>query len=1116
MCPNETNTTSGITLTWPVTPAGEISTLPCPKTDGNATRNCTDGGVWEEPNVDNCKCPDDPTTTSGISLMWSSTPVGETAVLFCPNTNENATRNCTDGGVWEEPNVDDCTCPDDPTTTSGISLMWSSTPVGETAVLTCPNTDGNATRRCTDGGVWEEPNVDNCTCPDDPTTTSGISLMWSSTPVGETAFLSCPNTDGNATRNCTVGGVWEEPNVDDCTCPDDPTTTSGISLMWSSTPVGETAVLSCPNTDGNATRNCTVGGVWEEPNVDDCTCPDDPTTTSGISLMWSSTPVGETAVLSCPNTDGNATRNCTVGGVWEEPNVGDCTCPDDPTTTAGISLMWSSTPVGETAVLTCPNTDGNATRNCTVGGVWEEPYVDDCTCPDDPTTTSGISLMWSSTPVGETAVLSCPNTDGNATRNCTVGGVWEEPNVDDCTCPDDPTTTSGISLMWSSTPVGETAVLSCPNTDGNATRNCTVGGVWEELNIGDCTCPDDPTTTAGISLMWSSTPVGETAVLTCPNTDGNATRNCTVGGVWEEPNVDDCTCPDDPTTTSGISLMWSSTPVGETAVLSCPNTNGNATRNCTVGGVWEEPNVDDCTCPDDPTTTSGISLMWSSTPVGETAVLSCPNTNGNATRNCTVGGVWEEPNIGDCICPGDPTTTAGISLMWSSTPVGETAVLTCPNTDGNATRNCTVGGVWEEPNVDDCTCPDDPTTTSGISLMWSSTPIGETAFLSCPNTDGNATRRCTVGGVWEEPNVDNCTCPDDPTTTSGISLMWSSTPVGVTAVLSCPNTDGNATRNCTGGGVWEEPNVDDCTCPDDPTTTSGISLMWSSTPVGETAVLSCPNTDGNATRNCTGGGVWEEPNVDDCTCPDDPTTTSGISLMWSSTPVGETAVLSCPNTDGNATRNCTVGGVWEEPNVDDCTCPDDPTTTLGISLMWSSTPVGVTAVLSCPNTDGNATRNCTVGGVWEEPNVDNCTCPDDPTTTSGISLMWSSTPVGETAVLSCPNTDGNATRNCTVGGVWEQPYVRNCFTCPLEINTTSGITLTWPLTPIGQTSILSCPNTNGSATRSCTVEGVWEQPFVCDCLTQRISQQLCNVCDSIHFLCTVVVLMLLVSSLPCV
>ena len=33
------------------------------------------------------------------------------------------------------------------------------------------------------------------------------------------------------------------------------------------------------------------------------------------------------------------------------------------------------------------------------------------------------------------------------------------------------------------------------------------------------------------------------------------------------------------------------------------------------------------------------------------------------------------------------------------------------------------------------------TTTSGVSLMWSSTPVGETAVLSCPNTDGNATRR---------------------------------------------------------------------------------------------------------------------------------------------------------------------------------------------------------------------------------------------------------------------------------------------------------------------------------------------------------------------------------------
>ena len=54
-------------------------------------------------------------------------------------------------------------CPNETTTTSGVSLTWSSTPAGETAVLSCPNTDGNATRRCTDGGVWKEPNVQECT-----------------------------------------------------------------------------------------------------------------------------------------------------------------------------------------------------------------------------------------------------------------------------------------------------------------------------------------------------------------------------------------------------------------------------------------------------------------------------------------------------------------------------------------------------------------------------------------------------------------------------------------------------------------------------------------------------------------------------------------------------------------------------------------------------------------------------------------------------------------------------------------------------------------------------------------------------------------------------------------
>ena len=82
--------------------------------------------------------------------------------------------------------------------------------------------------------------------------------------------------------------------------------------------------------------------------------------------------------------------------------------------------------------------------------------------------------------------------------------------------------------------------------------------------------------------------------------------------------------------------------------------------------------------------------------------------------------------------------------------------------------------------------------------------------------------------------------------------------------------------------------------------------------------------------------------------------------------------------------------------------------------------------------------------MWEQPYVHECTCPEDTNTQSGITLTWPSTPIGETSILSCPNTDGNVTRNCTVGGVhWEQPYVHEC-TCPEDTNTQSGITLTWP------------------------------------------------------------------------
>ena len=106
-----------------------------------------------------------------------------------------------------------------------------------------------------------------------------------------------------------------------------------------------------------------MGGVWEEPNVDDCICTEENKTTSGITLTWPLTLAGETSITSCPNTDGNATRNCTVGGVWEEPVcLMNVFVSKKPRLHRVLLLMWASTPIGQIAVLSCPNTDGNATR----------------------------------------------------------------------------------------------------------------------------------------------------------------------------------------------------------------------------------------------------------------------------------------------------------------------------------------------------------------------------------------------------------------------------------------------------------------------------------------------------------------------------------------------------------------------------------------------------------------------------------------------------------------------------------------------------------------------------------------------------------------------------------
>ena len=76
---------------------------------------------------------------------------------------------------------------------------------------------------------------------------------------------------------------------------------------------------------------------------------------------------------------------------------------------------------------------------------------------------------------------------------------------------------------------------------------------------------------------------------------------------------------------------------------------------------------------------------------------------------------------------------------------------------------------------------------------------------------------------------------------------------------------------------------------------------------------------------------------------------------------------------------------------------------------------------------------------------------------------------------------------------------------------TAGINITWLQTDSGRTATAPCPNTAISATRNCSVNATWGEPFVCNCLLSSDSQQLCasNVRDSdgMHeFVCSISIL----------
>ncbi|XP_064407631.1 uncharacterized protein LOC135352375 isoform X3 [Halichondria panicea] len=439
---------------------------------------------------------------------------------------------------------------------------------------------------------------------------------------------------------------------------------------------------------------------------------------------------------------------------------------------------------------------------------------------------------------------------------------------------------------------------------------------------------------------------------------------------------------------------------------------------------------------------------------------------GNSTRTCTgdgssTTGVFDgEAAICEPItCPPLTAPTNG-SVTYSSTSDenGNFAFNAMANNScdtgfflvGNNTRTCTgddssATGVFDgEAFCKSITCPPLTAPTNGSVTYSSSTSDenGNYAFNAMANHScytgfvlvGNNTRTCTgdgssTTGVFdgEAAICEPITCPPLTAPTNGSVTYSSSTSdengnyaFNTMANHSCDTgfgLVGNNTRTCTGDGSsttgvfdGEAAICKPITCPSLTAPTNGsVTDSSTSDENGNYAFNAMTNHScdtgfvlvGNNTRTCTGDGSsttgvfdGEAAICEPITCPPLTASTNGF------------VTYRCSTSDENgnyafnamASHSCNAGFVLVGNNTR--TCTGDGSSTTGVfdgeaaicervvqceaeedsvwGLVFPATVAGFLYSQQCPQngngiTLGTATRFCTLGGVWEAVNIDNCT-----------------------------------------------------------------------------------------------------------------------------------------------
>ncbi len=98
-------------------------------------------------------------------------------------------------------------------------------------------------------------------------------------------------------------------------------------------------------------------------------------------------------------------------------------------------------------------------------------------------------------------------------------------------------------------------------------------------------------------------------------------------------------------------------------------------------------------------------------------------------------------------------------FQWPETEGGSNSSLPCPEgaQEGlRAYRFCNTNGVWDDPQIEDCVPFCVPETTGVYN--WPGTMSGSGATLPCPfGPEGSmAVRQCGEEGQWNDPQLDQC------------------------------------------------------------------------------------------------------------------------------------------------------------------------------------------------------------------------------------------------------------------------------------------------------------------------------------------------------------------------